>query len=85
MSKDPSIYLTEKRAHVRIAALNTFPRFSRVSLPGYTVPSSFTVARLWLLDSIYHCLNDIKDNPALLESIPDVFWSKLVDSFFQFR
>ncbi|KAF9556853.1 hypothetical protein EC968_007930 [Mortierella alpina] len=58
---------------------------TQVSLPGYTVPSSFTVARLWLLDSIYHCLNDIKDNPALLESIPDVFWSKLVDSFFQFR
>ncbi|KAF9276458.1 hypothetical protein BGZ68_010005 [Mortierella alpina] len=58
---------------------------AQVSLPGYTVPSSFTVARLWLLDSIYHCLNDIKDNPALLESIPDVFWSKLVDSFFQFR
>ncbi|KAF9985174.1 hypothetical protein BGZ75_003265 [Mortierella antarctica] len=58
---------------------------TQVLLPGYTVPSSFTVARLWLLDSIYHCLNDIKDNPLLLESIPDVFWSKLVDSFFQFR
>ncbi|KAF9182283.1 hypothetical protein BGZ51_004836 [Haplosporangium sp. Z 767] len=57
----------------------------QVSLPGYTVPSSFTVARLWLLDSIYHCLNDVKDNPSLLESIPEVFWSTLVDSFFQFR
>ncbi|KAG0211044.1 hypothetical protein BGX28_008614 [Mortierella sp. GBA30] len=57
----------------------------QVALPGYTVSSSFTVARLWLLDSIYHCLNDVKDNPSLLESIPEVFWSTLVDSFFQFR
>src|SRR5690554_6179877 len=57
----------------------------RVSLPGYTVPTSFTVGRLWLLDSIYHCLNDVKDNPSLLESIPEMFWSTLTDSFFQFR
>ncbi|KAG0073660.1 hypothetical protein BGZ90_011414 [Linnemannia elongata] len=56
-----------------------------VELPGYTVPKSFTVARLWLLDSIYHCLNDVKDNPTLLESIPASFWSSLVDSFIQFR
>ncbi|KAF9911450.1 hypothetical protein EC991_003706 [Linnemannia zychae] len=56
-----------------------------VELPGYTVPKSFTVARLWLLDSIYHCLNDVKDNPSLLESIPVNFWSSLVDSFIQFR
>ncbi|KAG9064551.1 hypothetical protein KI688_002809 [Linnemannia hyalina] len=56
-----------------------------VELPGYTVPKSFTVARLWLLDSIYHCLNDVKDNPSLLESIPASFWSTLVDSFIQFR
>ncbi|KAK3824308.1 MAG: hypothetical protein J3R72DRAFT_458293 [Linnemannia gamsii] len=56
-----------------------------VELPGYTVPRAFTVARLWLLDSIYHCLNDVKDNPSLLESIPANFWSHLVDSFIQFR
>ncbi|KAG0294830.1 hypothetical protein BGZ96_000401 [Linnemannia gamsii] len=56
-----------------------------VELPGYTVPKSFTVARLWLLDSIYHCLNDVKENPSLLESIPVTFWSNLVDSFIQFR
>ncbi|KAF9132360.1 hypothetical protein BGW39_000299 [Mortierella sp. 14UC] len=56
-----------------------------VELPGYTVPKSFTVARLWLLDSIYHCLNDVKDYPSLLESIPANFWSSLVDSFIQFR
>ncbi|KAF8944920.1 hypothetical protein BGZ47_003504 [Haplosporangium gracile] len=56
-----------------------------VELPGYTVPKSFTVARLWLLDSIYHCLNDVKENPSLLESIPVNFWSSLVDSFIQFR
>ncbi|KAF9394949.1 hypothetical protein BGX21_010161 [Mortierella sp. AD011] len=57
----------------------------RVTLPGYVVSSSFTVARLWLLDSIYHCLNDVKDNPTLLGSIPEEFWKVLVDSFFQFR
>ncbi|KAI1306467.1 hypothetical protein EDD11_004737 [Mortierella claussenii] len=57
----------------------------QVSLSGFTVPSSFTVARLWLLDSVYHCLNDVKDEPSLLESIPEVFWTTLVDSFFQFR
>ncbi|KAG0313922.1 hypothetical protein BGZ99_008497 [Dissophora globulifera] len=56
----------------------------RVSLSGYVVPSSFTVARLWLLDSIYHCLSDVKDDPAPLESIPETFWTTLVDSFFQF-
>ncbi|KAG0219228.1 hypothetical protein BGX33_004041 [Mortierella sp. NVP41] len=56
-----------------------------VELPGYTVPRSFTVARLWLLDSIYHCLNDVKDTPSLLESIPSTFWWCLVDSFIQFR
>ncbi|KAF9924963.1 hypothetical protein FBU30_005179 [Linnemannia zychae] len=56
-----------------------------VELPGYTVPKSFTVARLWLLDSIYHCLSDVKDIPSLLESIPAAFWSNLVDSFIQFR
>ncbi|KAF8931457.1 hypothetical protein BGZ52_012531 [Haplosporangium bisporale] len=57
----------------------------QVSLPGYSVPSSFTVGRLWLLDSIYHCLTDVKENPDLLESIPEQFWITLVDSFFQFR
>ncbi|KAF9116659.1 hypothetical protein BGX27_000578 [Mortierella sp. AM989] len=57
----------------------------RVTLPGYTVYPSFTVARLWLLDSIYHCLNDVKDNPLLLGSIPEEFWTVLVESFFQFR
>ncbi|KAF9169650.1 hypothetical protein BGX20_010031 [Mortierella sp. AD010] len=57
----------------------------KVTLPGYVVSSSFTVARLWLLDSIYHCLNDVKDNPTLLGSIPEEFWKVLVDSFFQFR
>ncbi|KAG0040258.1 hypothetical protein BGZ82_004262 [Podila clonocystis] len=57
----------------------------QVSLPGYSVPSSFTVGRLWLLDSIYHCLTDVKENPDLLESIPEQFWTTLVDSFFQFR
>ncbi|KAF8976040.1 hypothetical protein BGZ46_008638 [Entomortierella lignicola] len=57
----------------------------RVMLPGYTISSSFTVARLWILDSIYHCLNDVKDNPALLESIPEEFWQVMVESFFHFR
>ncbi|KAF9584629.1 hypothetical protein BGW38_005789 [Lunasporangiospora selenospora] len=57
----------------------------KISLPGYVVPTSFTVARLWLLDSIYHCLTDIKENPQLLESIPEQFWSMLVDSFVHFR
>jgi hypothetical protein len=57
----------------------------RISLPGYIVSSSFTVTRLWLLDSLYHCLNDVKDDPALLDSIPESFWSTLVDSFIDFR
>ncbi|KAF9366835.1 hypothetical protein BGX34_003935 [Mortierella sp. NVP85] len=57
----------------------------QISLPGYTVSSSFTVTRLWLLDSLYHCLNDVKDDPALLDSIPESFWSTLVDSFIDFR
>lgn len=57
----------------------------QISLPGYTVSSSFTVVRLWLLDSIYHCLNDVKDDLSLLDSIPESFWSTLVDSFVHFR
>ncbi|KAF9439173.1 hypothetical protein BGZ76_010072 [Entomortierella beljakovae] len=57
----------------------------QVTLPGYTIPRSFTVARLWLLDSIYHCLNDVEHNPALLKLIPEEFWTMLVDSFIQFR
>ncbi|KAF9351512.1 hypothetical protein BGX26_010501 [Mortierella sp. AD094] len=65
--------------------IQRLPSSVMVTLPGYIVSSSFTVARLWLLDSIYHCLNDVKDNPKLLGSIPEEFWSVLVDSFFQFR
>ncbi|KAG0346784.1 hypothetical protein BG004_000826 [Podila humilis] len=57
----------------------------QVSLPGFSVATSFTVGRLWLLDSIYHCLTDVKETPALLESIPEQFWITLVDSFFQYR
>ncbi|KAF9405201.1 hypothetical protein BGZ94_003697 [Podila epigama] len=56
----------------------------QVALPGHIVPTSFTVERLWLLDSIYHCLTDVKESPELLESIPSQFWATLVDSFFKF-
>ncbi|ORZ26771.1 hypothetical protein BCR41DRAFT_205511 [Lobosporangium transversale] len=56
-----------------------------ITLPGYTLPCSFTVARLWLLDSVYHCLSDVKEDPSLLELIPEAFWTTLVDSFFHFR
>ncbi|KAF9994345.1 hypothetical protein BGZ65_010025, partial [Modicella reniformis] len=57
----------------------------QLTFAGHSVPSSFTIARLWLLDSIYHCLTDVKDDLSLLETIPEAFWSILVDSFFQFR
>ncbi|KAG0222871.1 hypothetical protein BGW42_006252, partial [Actinomortierella wolfii] len=56
-----------------------------VALPGYKVARSFTVARLWLLDSIYHCLGNARDDPNILERIPAQFWATLVDNFIQFR
>ncbi|KAF9969476.1 hypothetical protein BGZ73_008150 [Actinomortierella ambigua] len=56
-----------------------------IVLPGYKVERSFTVARLWLLDCIYHCLGNASEDPTILESIPAQFWACLVHSFIQFR
>ncbi|KAG0053299.1 hypothetical protein BGZ83_001338 [Gryganskiella cystojenkinii] len=47
-------------------------------------PSKRHSSRLWLLDSIYHCLNDADENAAVLQSMSERFWAALVNSFIQF-